>query len=240
MSVPSAHFRDKAKEIDLYFDFLKKVVVDGATLELPAKRKPKIFPIDTELQKILKANAIILLYNLVESSIRNGLAFIYDSIAKESINYWHLRKELQCLWLETWLKPEHGRSWDISNQNQKIHNVIGRILDQEIASFDASLIPIRGSLDAKRIRELSKKYGFSHKTKKVTRGGDLLVEIKNGRNDLAHGLKSFSEYGRDLTFEGLQDMKSQVEKYLGEILGNMERYVEGKEFKSVSQSVKIV
>ena len=76
--------------------------------------------------------------------------------------------------------------------------------------------------------------------KKSTRGGDLLVKIKNGRNDLAHGLKSFTEYGRDLTFDGLQDMKLQVEKYIREILKNMEKYVKGREFKGPSKSIKVV
>ena len=238
MSSPSINFRDKAKEIDLYFDFLKKVVVSGASLNLPTKGNPKTVPFDAELQKILKANAIILLYNLIESSIRNGLAYIYDSIANEGINYWHLRKELQFLWLENWIKPDPNRSFDASTQ--KIHDIIERILAAEVASFDIDLVPIRGTLDAMRIRTLSKKYGFSAKTKRATRGGDLLVKIKNGRNDLAHGIKSFTEYGRDLTFDGLMDMKLQVEKYIRDILKNMEKYVKDRGFKGPSKSKKVI
>ena len=164
MSAPLINFKDKATEIDLYFDFLKKVVVSGASLKLPNKPKSKAVPFDAELQKILKANAIILLYNLIESSIRNGLAYIYDSIANEGVNYWHLRKELQVLWLENWLKPDSNRSFDASTK--KIQDIIEKILDAEVASFDIDLVPIRGNLDAMRIRDLSKKYGFSANTKK--------------------------------------------------------------------------
>ena len=238
MSSPSINFKDKAKEIDLYFDFLKKVVVNEASLTLPRKGNPSAVPFDAELQKILKANAIILLYNLIESSIRSGLVYIYDSIATEGVNYRHLRKELQVLWLENWIKPDPTRSFDASTK--KIYALIERILAAEVASFDTDLIPIRGNLDAMQIRKLSEKYGFSARTRAYTHGGDLLVLIKNGRNDLAHGIKSFTEYGRDLTFDGLMDMKSQVEKYIREILKNMERYVKGRKFQGSSRTKKIV
>jgi MAE_28990/MAE_18760-like HEPN len=227
MATPTEQFHDRTKEIDLYFDFLRKVVVDGASLGISSPSATPLL-VDPELQKMLKANAIVLLYNLIESSVRNGLVYIYDDITAQGHTYKVLRDEIQVLWLDHWIQPAPGRT--LNSASQKTHELIRKVLKDEIATFNVEKIPIQGNLDAKKIRELSKKYGFSHTTTKKAKGGALLVKVKEGRNELAHGRKSFAEYGRDLTFPNLQAMKSQVVLYMQQILRNMETFVEKKEY----------
>jgi hypothetical protein len=83
MSVLLTEFEDRAKEVEIYFQFLRLVIVEKASLTHGLK-KPKVIAIDGELAKILKANAFLLLYNLVESSIRDGLRRIYEAILNRS------------------------------------------------------------------------------------------------------------------------------------------------------------
>ena len=222
---PTEQFTEREKEINLYFDFLRTVVVDGALLT-SSSGGPS--PIDLELQKILKANAVVLLYNLVESSMRNGITYIHDNIVAGRYAYNVLRKELQLIWLEHWIPVDKGRPADASSQ--KLHGLIQKIVKDEVANFDSERMNMQGNLDAQKIRTLCKRYGFSHVTPRVTKGGYLLLEVKKGRNDLAHGRKSFAEYGRDLTFPNLEAMKTQVVLYLEHILKNIENFVERKEY----------
>jgi len=80
MSVLLAEYDSRVAEINLYFTFLADILERDAELYYPRARKTKRMIINDDLVKILKANACLLLYNLVESSIRNGLNRIYDSI----------------------------------------------------------------------------------------------------------------------------------------------------------------
>lgn len=221
MPKPTDQFNDRAIEIELYFDFLQKVVVQGATLRAPSTEPS---PFDLDLQKVLKANAVILLYNLIESSIRNGLLYIHDTIIVERYAYKTLRKEIQLVWLNHWIRTDKPVS------TAEVHGLIQKIMAEEVTSFDTERIRMHGNLDARKIKELSRKYGFSHVTPDSTQGGNLLFMVKQGRNDLAHGRKSFTEYGRDLTFPALEEMKVQVIIYLKHILENMERFVTNKEY----------
>lgn len=220
-------FNERSKEVDLYFDFLKKVVVTGASLEIPASPQPHIEEVDKDLQKVLKANALVLLYNLVESSVRDGLRHIHDSIFEDKLAYQELTSKLKNIWLNSALAVDANKAIP----SAKVFGLVEKILAEEIAGFDGKLSFIQGNLDAQKIREVCTQYGLSHQTTKKTKGGHLLVRVKQGRNDLAHGNKSFIECGRDLTFKNLQAMKNQVTQYLRDILRNIERYVAKKEYR---------
>jgi hypothetical protein len=56
------------------------------------------------------------------------------------------------------------------------------------------------------------------------------LTVKTERNNLAHGLKSFAECGRDVTYKSLVQTKNQVVVFLRQILSNVEKYISGKEY----------
>ena len=83
-----------------------------------------------------------------------------------------------------------------------------------------------GNVDAKKIKEIADKYGFSHQTdSKFTKNGAKLVTVKEKRNDLAHGEISFQECGKDYTIQDIIAIKNEVIKYLEEILNNIEQFL---------------
>ncbi|MDJ0518165.1 MAG: MAE_28990/MAE_18760 family HEPN-like nuclease, partial [Trichodesmium sp. MO_231.B1] len=70
-------------------------------------------------------------------------------------------------------------------------------------------------MDDQKINTTAKKYGFSAKTK--TDSSDLL-KVKDNRNDLAHGSKSFAEVGKDKSADELIEIQNKVVEYLRQIL----------------------
>jgi hypothetical protein len=58
----------------------------------------------------------------------------------------------------------------------------------------------------------------------------MLQTVKNVRNDLAHGVKSFADVGRDATPSDLQLARAQTEKILTETLNNIDRYLSDREY----------
>ena len=90
-----------------------------------------------------------------------------------------------------------------------------------------------GNVDAKKIREVAKEYGFSPPKAK----GDNLLTVKSQRNDLAHGDKAFAEVGRDFDVERLVKIKTEVLDYLREVLGNISSYLVNKEYLDATPAI---
>jgi hypothetical protein len=228
MSVLLTQYDARVAEIDLYFTFLADILERDAELYYPRARKTKRAVLDEDLVKILKANACLLLYNLVESSIRNGLNRIYDSIRDDRVPYEVLRRELRELWVHDEFKPDPTRLPE--NNARRALEMLELVVESKHIQFDPKLLPIGGNLDADRVRELSARYGFSHGTSRSTKGGYHLVRVRQERNNLAHGLKSFKECGRDLTLDALIEIKRQVIAYVRQILRNIQTFVDRRQY----------
>ncbi|NEO33881.1 MAG: hypothetical protein F6K36_26395 [Symploca sp. SIO3C6] len=98
------------------------------------------------------------------------------------------------------------------------------------ASFDKEKL-FSGNLDAKKIKKTAEIYGFSYKTDyRQTGDGSHLFTIKTHRNNLAHGLISFKEVGKDVSADELLAIKKKVVCYLRQILQNIETYLANKEY----------
>ena len=152
----------------------------------------KIQSLDPELAKTLKANGFLLLYNLVESTLRNAIQAIFDELASSKVSFDRVKTELKIIVLQN-LK---------ACAPDKVHLKMSKIsVDIITAGFDPERL-FSGNVDGRLIRETATKYGFSSKTEYgKTKNGENLLIVKTNRNDLAHGIKSFEEVGRDKTIE---------------------------------------
>lgn len=223
MSGLITEFEAKVSEILVYFAFLENLLEKDARLHFPRGRKRKFVGIEDELLKILKANALLLLYNLIESSVRNGIAKIYDAVRTEGLSYTGVCEELRTIWTYQQFVPDEGRK--IENNARRLVELITFVLDAELISLDARDLPIAGNVDADQIRVLAQKYGFTFKASAKLRGGNLLRKVRDERNSLAHGYKSFAECGRDLTYDGLVEIEKQVIPYLRQVLRGIDRFI---------------
>ena len=219
-------FSAKASEVDRYFAFLEDALEPEAHLVYGTMNFTHA--LDNELQKILKANTFLILYNLVESTVQDCLTAIYDAIRTDGLGYVHVRTEVQLVWRR--YHANRLREASKETHSDEIHALISSAIQKVVMDLNRYYSPISGNLDAQKIREIAKAFGFSPIVGNEAKGGDLLVRLKDERNNLGHGLKSFSECGRDYTYDRLVEFRFQTFTYLASIIDNVDEYLLGKEY----------
>jgi hypothetical protein len=200
-------FQDRADEIETYFTFIDTFTQSNK---------------NEELNKILKSNLILMLYNLMESTISNAIEEIHNNIHSNAISFDLLKVDLR----KNLIK--HLKSFNPHDFVTSINNIS---LDIVKKSFNKQKI-FNGNVDSRKIRELGGVYGFSSTTTYInTKNGQCLVDIKGRRNDLAHGIFSFTEVGKEYSLQDLEKMKNETKNYLLEILNNIDSYLSQQEYK---------
>ncbi|MCW6052557.1 hypothetical protein K4039_21395 [Lyngbya sp. CCAP 1446/10] len=219
-------FNTRANEVNDYFIFLEGLIKQTTKLAVAdSAGNDTIQSLNSELAKTLKANGFLLLYNLVESTMRNAIEAIFDELKAQAISFDRLKPEIKMIVLQ-----------NLKNRSpKKIHLQINQISTDIItATFEREEL-FSGNVDAKLIKEIAEKYGFSCKTKaEQTKNGQNLVVVKRNRNDLAHGVKSFEDVGRDKSIQQLLEIKNEVIEYLRQILENIKTYLDNQEYLEVN------
>lgn len=215
-------FKERSREVSKYFMFLKTLEQGTTKLMMEGMDgKPNIRAIDSDLEKTLKASGFLLLYNLIESTMRNAIEIIFDELSSQGISFDEVRPEIKKIILKKIKK---------CNPDKILFNITAISIDIVAAGFDKEDL-FSGNIDAKLIKALAKDYGFSYITDPIKTGnGSDLLTIKSNRNDLAHGIKSFSEVGKEKSADELLRIKDKVVRYLKEILTNLDNYLENKDY----------
>lgn len=224
-------FKNRTREIDRYFRFLRKCEREldagrKSCLALPRNRCATASAEQGALFKTLKANGFLLLYNLVESTLKNAIEAIFDEFRSRGVSFDDCRREVRTVVLT----------------NLRRHNV-SKILphfstfstDVVVATFQKSEL-FRGDVDARRVRDVAKEYGFRHPHMK----SDQLLIVKTNRNDLAHGNKSFGDIGRDYDVVLLYKIKREVVAYLKMLLRNVAEYIDTEAYLTRPDSTSTV
>ncbi len=150
----SALFEDfdrRSKEVSKYFLFLKNLEQSSIQLKMGNDRNPKIKNIDSDLEKTLKATGFLLLYNLVESTVRNAIESIFDEIQNKNISFDDVRDELKMVIV---------KNFKNNNSAEKLISEINTISQDIIsASFNKEKM-FSGNIDAKKIKDTAILYGF--------------------------------------------------------------------------------
>ena len=178
--------------------------------------------IDNELAKIMKANGFLLLYNLIEATIRNSISAILNSISTDKLTFKLLSDNLKKLWIN----QEINNIKDISKFKEKVSELSEKILNDSLLEFSQECINISGNIDAQKIRDIAKKFGYLE-----PKDGRGLQTIKDKRNQLAHGEFTFSDIGKNYTSNDLIEYKSEVVSFIEGVLNNVEVYINTKGYK---------
>lgn len=208
-------FEKRKQEIEIYIKFINNTVEnpDFMKIALGGDSETKL------LRKVLFANTYLLLYNLVESSIRNSIQEIYDHLEQEEVSFDDLQDNFKKLIL-TNMKAH--------NPTRFLKKISLLATDIVYESFDQEKIAA-GNIDAQKIREIANNYGFSHETEySECKNGSKLLEVKNKRNDLAHGIISFSECGKDSSLSDVNIAFAEVSAYVRTITNNIQMYIAEK------------
>ena len=226
-------FNRRLAEIQKYFGLVERIEELGAFSTNSITFPSGEYIVDSDLQKILKSHCYLLLYNLVESSIRNGIAAIHDVILIDQLTYKHLSpkiKKMLCLndlsknFTDSYIKKD--------TVADNLHKLLKSVLDDEIVSLNTSNIPISGSLDATTINELIHMYGFVGNLEVPSREIDpILNRLVKIRCDLAHGNVSFCDASNQISWSKLVDDKDKLVIYLTHMQNNIDNYIESKKYR---------
>jgi len=218
-------FNTRVQEIDGYFKLLDNIINQEAQLFFPLKKSHKFKKFDEELIKVMKANSFLLLYNLIESSVKLSITEIYDSITLKTNKYEDVSDQIRKIWISENYKNFKDKGTDF------IFETINKITEDIIELKFRPEKVISGNIDGLKVREFSNTIGFSNSTHHLAKKGVKLYQVKKQRNDLAHGAVSFSQCGRQYTYEDLQEIKQQVIIYLRGILNNIKTFLDNEEFR---------
>lgn len=221
-----ADFEKRVREVDIYFRHLEAIEEKDGKLSIATVGGRVNKSLDPDLVKVLKANMFILLYNMVESSVRQSLVEIFDTINAENMTYAEASDHIKTLWISKGHCKFNSKSAE--QIFQALSSLAGNVIKIELVDGDIS----GGNIDGRKIRELSSKYGFSNTAHRNAKNGSKLFEVKKHRNDLAHGLVSFSECGRNYTISDLRKAKHEVVLYLRATLRNISKYLSEKKFRA--------
>lgn len=208
-------------EVELYFDTLQLLDKGNCSIKcVDILGQEEIKNIDSELSTILKANGFLLLYSLVEATVRSSIDAVLNSMRTSSVTFRDLSDNLKKIWIK-----QETRSINSETNYEKILQIAKNILENEILSFEKDCINISGNIDAQKIRNILKQFG-GHE---ISNGRDLKT-IKDKRNNLAHGEFTFSEIGKDYTVQDLIDYKDETKNYLSNVLEEIQDYIDNQKY----------
>jgi hypothetical protein len=231
MLIPTrVEFRDRCNQIDAFLSVLESVstprarilLEDGSTRSLSA----------TEINT-LKATVYLLLYNLVESTVRNLVKDIGDEISSQKRRFIHLTDPIKGAWI-TGEIAERRKSQE--PMQRAIESMIRIASVKSTFDIHPELVVEKawGNIGPAQIRDIATSLGFDGlpRTARI-REGKLLDEVKRERNKLAHGEKSFVDSGQPLVMSRIAELRDEVFEYLDEILDNVEDFLRNSRYSTV-------
>ena len=146
MSSYSEYFQ-KIEDVNLYFqlmNYLCEIESYKKSSVITNQQNPERLHIEQQLQCCVKGQAMILLYNLIESTIRQCILSIFDEINDENIEANKLNEKLKIFWM--------SKKKNESKQDE--HS-----LSSQIAIFNDNWIKFSGNVDIRKIYEVFQDIG---------------------------------------------------------------------------------
>ena len=182
------------------------------------------FVVSSEFVKNLKAQFILLLYNLLESTVRCIISDVFDTVSDNHLKFEDLSMSLK----KTFLEQEIKKDTSIKNIRNYFLEFVDKNENREIY-LNIDGIDISGNIDMRQVRNLSEKVGFPNANIFSNKGvASSLLTIKNSRNNLAHGDFSFSNKGGIFTFSDLTKLKADTFSFLEELIRVQKNYIDKK------------
>ena len=233
-------FEDRKKEIKDYFkllEFLEEKVRD-IDLDTGVNAFEKFFQTEEKVLEyqsvinIMKSNATLMLYNIIEFTIAGLINVIYDKICAERLCYKSVSGELQYIWRQHCLKDIKKLDAGFSSFVKKNEEMIKNIIEEKIIILKVEKTMSGGNLNGEIIVKTLRKHGIEFPVTLKEYRPDKFNFIKNKRNELAHGESSFSEALRDKTIFEIIDYGNDVFSFLEYLINLFKEYMEKEKYKN--------
>ncbi len=217
-------YNRRKEEIESYLSLLKALEKDGAQI---IDIDESITTISVTQQKVCKASTYLLIYNLVEATVMNGITSIYNRIKDENLTFACVVDKLRKVWWHS--RGESISSTGRNNLVERIYEYYCETLSTNNLDFNNFISGVSGNMDAEGIRSVCRRYGVDLVPK-----GNELENVKRYRNWLAHGNKSFSEIGQDTMVSDLEESVTAIFNFLDIFVQNVNQYLESEKYKAPS------
>ena len=187
-------------------------------------------PVSLSISIKLKSSSVLMMYNAIESTITNTLKRIHEIINKDEINYTDATREIRRLVVTYY----HSKSLSKNNSHDAsdcLEELSFNILDKNKLNIQfEEMIKYyslySGNIDAKLVREVLSKYGINIPDKSTE-----LKTIKDYRNHLAHGERTFEECGREISFQHLSALRNATDTFINSMLDAVDTFCINKAYK---------
>lgn len=228
-------FRQRCAEVRRYIEFTE-FIAENKAIALAREDQGVLQPIDgyelsRELTKTLRANAYLLLYNLVEATMTNAIDAIHKAVDEDNLNFDGLSRDLQNIALSHFkraIKDDHKPAME--NRVHPIEVAIARLGYNKEKIFS-------GNVDCTEIKSTASRYGFKSPDPNLKGRGILkqLRDVKDKRNALAHGRLSFEQCGQDTSPEYLSIVSYQTTVYLRSVLWSVSSYLRKRTYAATTE-----
>ncbi|CAD5256079.1 MULTISPECIES: MAE_28990/MAE_18760 family HEPN-like nuclease [unclassified Imperialibacter] len=226
-----ADFEERVDEVNQYFSFMVSINQIDTHRKVSSPESDTLRSlVNRDVQKIMRSQCFLMLYNLVEATFRFGIQRIQDAINDEQISFDQLTVKYQNLYL-------FGISSKYSEQSNKktitysLKQLLEDINNNSIKFLD-EISNTSGNVDFRFMEEQKKLFGVISK-KALSDSENLkkgMLKIKRERNLLAHGNKSFKKAAEMLTSTELTVYKDLVIEYLTIYIESVNSFVLNKTF----------
>ena len=179
--------------------------------------------IDDRMKSIMNSLIQLASYNQIESTMRGCLESLYDNIDDRSVSYDKLTNCIQKNIIKSIING--GKS------TESLHSNLGQEIAQKIPKSSLNIRKIfNGNVSKETITKIKKDYEIEIIAPLGTRDGVEITLLKDARNDLAHGNKSFSEHGRKYSLEEVINVCNRTNNYLRATISSFDDYIEQEKY----------
>lgn len=232
-------YNSRKNEIENFLEFMKFLEKKENDREDGKSKFSEFFYPENEgihltyqaLINILKSNVSLMVYNIIEYTVTNLIDSIYDEIRVNHLSYIDVNDSIRCLWRKTILKSVNDPNANFSTFLKKNEEIISAILcNNELNMYAKNTLP-GGNLDGISIKETFESHGIQVRTNSRNYRPDILVGIKENRNNLAHGSVSFVEAMREDSIDDIKANETLVIGFLEELIETVSTYIEEQKYK---------
>ena len=177
------------------------------------------------LINILKSNVSLMIYNIIEYTAANLIDCIYDEIRKNHLSYVDVNASIKALWRRTILKATNDPSANFNTFLKKNEEIIAVILRKTTLEMNSRNTLPAGNLNGPSIKETFELHGIKIQTSSPNYRPDILDEIKENRNNLAHGAVSFVDAVRSDSISDIRSNEKFVVAFLEELIDTVTTYI---------------
>lgn len=188
-----------------------------------------------ELINILKSNVSLMLYNIIEFTVSNLVDAIYDAINFNNLSYVDVNDSIKELWKYSVLKVVNDPNANFKTFTKKNDEIISYILDNKTLKLKArNTLPV-GNLNIERIEQTFDRHGVSMDHAVHGKITVVFDNVKQKRNDLAHGSVSFIDAVSNDALSDIESNTTIVTDYLENLIATVKKYLGDDKYRNTQK-----